>query len=103
MGKGIANLLVEQLADAGALGCSSGSGGSEVAREGEAATNVKARDLVLGTVTRFGGEQPPEQGGLAGESADFQATTLGEATLSAVRDTAAKLHPLLVRMTVTAN
>jgi curli biogenesis system outer membrane secretion channel CsgG len=165
VGRGIANLLVTELATSGELRLIERQRLADLARERQGGEEVSARYLVMGTVTRFGGEQKTRGGmatkaialatrvpilllfklketlayvnlsyrvvdattseivktgssagqsrrrgllvgglganrgmtgaGLSVDSAEFQATILGEATASAVKDAATQLRVLL--------
>jgi curli biogenesis system outer membrane secretion channel CsgG len=66
VGTGIASLMVGELVDGGELRLIERQRLADVAREGQGGETVRARYLVLGTVTKFGGEEKIKAGfGLA--------------------------------------
>jgi len=66
VGKGIANLLVVELANSGDLRLVERQRTIDVGREGQGGDGVQARYLVMGAVTKFGGEERTRAGaGLA--------------------------------------
>jgi curli biogenesis system outer membrane secretion channel CsgG len=63
VGKGIANLLVAELATSGELRLIERQRIGDIARETQGGDDVRARYLVMGSVTKFGGEQKTRAGG----------------------------------------
>jgi curli biogenesis system outer membrane secretion channel CsgG len=173
VGKGVADLLVAELVNGGHLRVIERQRLADVSREQQGGDRVRARYLIMGSVTKFGGEQKTRAaavamtligiathmplaglvstkktyanvdlscrivdtvtgeivgtttgagqsrrsgvllGGLGGrtvggggirvDSADFQATILGEATANAVKDAAGRLRTLLAQNAAAGN